>query len=136
MGLSIGVRDQTKHGHSASREHLLTTEMGRKGGGTHTPRSSPAKQSSVWDSLVPARAFLIKRTAATPCVLWGRESFQPLQGRGGGSDGNICSVKTLEKSSSNRLRKISGLHTPRPPVVQYAEKDWGIHEEGGKVDAE
>lgn len=55
--------------------------------GERTPRSLPAKQSSVWDSLVPARALLIKHTAATPCALWDTERFQQLWGEGGGAGG-------------------------------------------------
>lgn len=138
-GWSTGVRDQRKDSHSASREHLLTTEVGTKGGGTHThtPRSLPAKQSSVWDSLVPVQALLIKHTAATPYALWDRERFQQLRGEGGGAGGEhlLC-----EETWKSNLLIAWGKHLGRtPPDHQWCgkwKKTGGMEEAGDGVDAE
>lgn len=87
MRKSLGVRGPEKEqpvGQSRTSAHNCNGSKGRRN--TLKPRSLPAKQLSVWDSLVPACTLLIKHTAATRCALPRRERFQQLGTRveGGG----------------------------------------------------
>lgn len=79
--------------------HKCSGNKGRRN--AHTPRSSPAKQSSACESLLTAHTLLIKRTAATQCVLWGREKFQQLGSQGSG--GWMGTSALWRRSKSNLL---------------------------------